>query len=290
MIRAETFVYESRRTMQHAESLEWKSKSIRGDLREHGFQPLAERGRAHRDRDRAVGFEHKPDVLPRTRASALDETGDGEPVIASVDEPSLQVSLGVPAEFLQAAVQRGVIVTGIVGSFGFVRNKLSDRVGQLGFADQVLAPKSDGIDGEIPCRHVHQTLAEKIGFDASGRAEGADRGLAGHESRNLDLHAGNPVRPMQELRSLRGHDAAVGADVCSHVGPDTTAQPENSAVAPARDLQLAVDLARMIGGQEVFPPILDPFNRPTELARRKWNQKVFRIEFSPHAEPAADIE
>ena len=39
----------------------------------------------------------------------------------------------------------------------------------------------------------------------------------------------------------------------------------------------------------MLAPVLDPFHRPPDLARREWNQKILRIEFAPHPEAAADI-
>src|SRR5581483_9649043 len=90
--------------------------------------------------------------------------------------------------------------------------------------------------------------------------------------------------------SLRRHHAAIGADIGAHVAKNLAAQAEDRAVASARDLQLAIDLARMVDGEQMLAPVLDPFHRAVDLARGKWNQKVLRIEFTAHAEAAADVE
>ena len=48
-------------------------------------------------------------------------------------------------------------------------------------------------------------------------------------------------------------------------------------------------LARMVGGDQMLAPVLDPFHRPAEPHRRDADQHVLRIEFAADAEAAADM-
>ncbi len=48
-------------------------------------------------------------------------------------------------------------------------------------------------------------------------------------------------------------------------------------------------LARMIGGDQMFAPVLDPFDRSAEFQRGGADQNVFRINFAADAEAAADM-
>ncbi len=48
-------------------------------------------------------------------------------------------------------------------------------------------------------------------------------------------------------------------------------------------------LARVIGGNQMFATVLDPFDGFTEFQRRRADQNVFRINFAAHAEAAADM-
>ena len=71
--------------------------------------------------------------------------------------------------------------------------------------------------------------------------------------------------------------------------PDVAAQPEDRAVAVERDLEIAFGLARMGDRHEMLAPVLDPFHRTAELARRERDQKILRIELAARAEAAADV-
>ena len=68
------------------------------------------------------------------------------------------------------------------------------------------------------------------------------------------------------------------------------AQGEDRAVARAGDLQLAVDLARMVGRDQVLAAILDPLHRTADQARRERDEEILRIELALDAEAAADVD
>ena len=52
----------------------------------------------------------------------------------------------------------------------------------------------------------------------------------------------------------------------------------------------AVDLvARMVGGDEMLAPVLDPLDRPAEAERGERHEHVLRVELAADAEAAADM-
>ena len=58
----------------------------------------------------------------------------------------------------------------------------------------------------------------------------------------------------------------------------------------AGDLELAIHVARVIGGHQVIAAILGPLDRAAETARGERNEKVLRKELAARAEAAADVE
>ena len=179
-------------------------------------------------------------------------------MIASVDHASLQRLLLLPAEFRQAAIQGGVIVARIIGSFVLVGDERADRIGQFVGGDQVLAPERERIETEVARHHVEEALAKEIRLDASGRTIGPGRRLVGHHRGDLDADMRKSIRPEQKLSGLGRDHARIGADIGAHVGMDAAAQSDQRAVLAACDLHVAVDFARMIGREQMLATVLDP--------------------------------
>ena len=89
---------------------------------------------------------------------------------------------------------------------------------------------------------------------------------------------------------LRAAVGAVGADIGAHGRSQACPRSaEDRAVAIAGDLQLALGVARMIGGEQMLAAVLDPFDRPAGQARGKRNEKILGIELAARAEAAADV-
>src|SRR3954468_3193126 len=78
-----------------------------------GSDPLPTRRRAVIERDRAVPFEHHADVLARAGAAAFEIAADRDAVAAAADQLALHLLLFSPAEILEAAVQRLLIIAGV---------------------------------------------------------------------------------------------------------------------------------------------------------------------------------
>ena len=50
-----------------------------------------------------------------------------------------------------------------------------------------------------------------------------------------------------------------------------------------------IDVARVIGRDQMLAPVLDPFHRPADGLRCERNEEILRIELAAHAEGAADV-
>ena len=77
----------------------------------------------------------------------------------------------------------------------------------------------------------------------------------------------------------------VGADV----DDVAVADPEDRAATAGCDLQVMDLLARLVGRQQVFAPILDPAHRPADPAGEKRDDELLAIEAVLDAEAAADV-
>ena len=220
----------------------------------------------------------------------FDERHGGEAVVASVDQTALQRFLLGPADLVQHPLEGGVVVAGVEVGLTLVRHELPGRERQFGLADQIPAAEFHRVEAEIAGHDVEQALAKEVRFEPSGGPKRADRRLARHQRFDGDGHVADAVGPGEELRGLGRHHSAVGADIGAHIAVDVAAQAEDDAVARARNLEVAVDLARVIGRHQMLAAILDPFDRAADMARRERDEKILGIELAAHAEAAADVE
>ena len=247
-----------------ADLIERQAKRVRADLREHRLMALTGARRSDIDVERAVRCETDARVLLRTADAALDEAGEPDAVVPAVDVVALQGLLVAPADLLQGALESDMEVAGIVLRGPFVGDERSDVVGHLRRGHEIAAPQFRRIDAQVGRGHVEQALAKEIRFDPAGSAIGAGGRLVA----DVDVHVAgevrDAVRARQELRAAgRGRSAGaarVGADVDDDVGT----QPQDRAVAIACDLQVAADLARVVGRHQVLAAILDPLDRAVE--------------------------
>src|SRR5207237_8764706 len=138
-------------------------------------------------------------------------------------------------------------------------------------------------------RETEHAVARGIALEAARTSAGASRGPVGEQRVGLDMVIGTAVADREELGDVAPRYRAVGAEVGAHVDPDLAAQRNDGAVVLAQQLELAVHLARVVGGEQVLAPVLDPLHRAAELARGPGNEKVLGIELAAHAEAAADV-
>ena len=70
---------------------------------------------------------------------------------------------------------------------------------------------------------------------------------------------------------------------------DDRAHPENATRGVEADLDVVLDLARVVRRDEVFAAVLDPADGPAERQRRERDQNVLRIELAADTEAAAHV-
>ncbi len=195
----------------------------------------------------------------------------------------------VPVELLQTSVEGRVIVAAVGLGPHVERHDGGQRIRHLGFRHEIAPAEFHAIDAEVFRRQFEQPLAEEVRLEPPRPAIGADRGLVGDEDRHLHIDIRHPIGAGQDLRHVAGAGGAVGAQIGADVGIGVPAQRQDGAVAVAGDFEIAFDVARVVGCEQMLAAVLDPFHRPADKARRERNQEILRIEFAAHAEAAADV-
>ena len=210
-------------------------------------------------------------------------------MIAPVDELAVELRALGPFEFIEAAVERFLVIAAV--ALGLDVEHLHGRqpIGHILFADQVAPAELDAIDAEIGRHHIEQPLTAEIGLEAARPAISPRRRLVGHDQRHIDAHVRDAIRPGHDLRNVARRGGAVGAHIGAEIGEGAAAQGEDRAIALAGNFQVAFHVARMIERAEVLAPILGPFDRTPQKPRRKRNEKILGIKFAARAEPAADV-
>src|SRR5690606_10376537 len=103
---AEALAQVGRRAVAYADAVHRQAGLVGRDLGQHGQQALPQVRRADVDGERAVFLDLQAGALADATAAAFDEAADGDAVVAALHQLALQRQLVVPAELLQAAVQR----------------------------------------------------------------------------------------------------------------------------------------------------------------------------------------
>ena len=286
---ADTLAQMRGRAMANSHALERQAERIGGDLRERCLKSLPEHRGPDMDGHHTVVLDDEARAL-LAGSAAFHEWHGGKTMVAPVHQTALQRLLPRPADLAHGALERSVIIAGIELGLAFKRHQLAGSEGQLGLGNEILAAKRDGIEAEIARHHVKQPLAEEIRLEAPGRPHGAHGRLAGHVHVDGNGNVADAIRAGQKLRRFRRHHSPAGTDIGSHVAMDVTAQRKDDALAGGGDLEVAVHLARVVGGDEVLAAILDPLDRPADMTRCERNEEVLGIKFAADAKPSADID
>ena len=137
---------------------------------------------------------------------------------------------------------------------------------------------------------IHQALAHERAFVAAGRAIGRRRRLVGQPEMADARDRPARDRGRAACAAVRsGTRGAMGAHIAALVVKEFVVDAEDAAVRIDRGARVVALLARMIGGDQVLAPVLDPFHRPAEPQRRDADQHVLGIELAADAEAAADM-
>src|SRR5258706_5762150 len=106
--------------------------------------------------------------------------------------------------------------------------------------------------------------------------------------RDIDGDMRDAVGTRQHLDDVARGRRADGANIAADIDIGMSAQRDDAAIGVAGDLELALGLARMIGGEQILAPGLDPSDLPPPQTRGERDQEIFRIEFAARAEGSAD--
>ena len=99
----------------------------------------------------------------------------------------------------------------------------------------------------------------------------------------------NAIGPRQHRGGEIGDGRRVRAHIAALIVENFVVDREDAALAIDRGAHVMLLLARMVGGDEMFAAVLDPFDRAAQAQRSGAHQHVFRIKFAANAEAAADM-
>src|SRR5215470_8376315 len=101
-------------TVKHpTNALQGHFQRVTGNLRKGRFEPLSHRRGPNIDGECTIGLQYDARGLLGTRGAAFDEAANRKPVIAPTDLLAIELDLFPPADFLQAAVERDLVVAAV---------------------------------------------------------------------------------------------------------------------------------------------------------------------------------
>ena len=136
---------------------------------------------------------------------------------------------------------------------------------------------------------VHQPFAHERAFEPSRGAIGPARRLVGEADMTDRPIRRHPIRARQHRGGKIGHGGRMGADIAALVVEELVVKGENTALGVDRGANLMALLPRMIGGDQMLAPVLDPLHRAAEPQRGKADQHVLGIKLAANTEAAADM-
>jgi len=77
---------------------------------------------------------------------------------------------------------------------------------------------------------------------------------------------------------------------CSAVHNEMVTQRKNATFVVEANIHIVDLVARLTGAQQMFTAVLDPLDWPSEPARQKRDQQIFRIDMPLDAKTAADVK
>src|SRR5437016_13679635 len=119
------------------------------------------------DRHLAVAFQHETRTFLRAGGAAFEVTADSAATVAPVDQLSLQRGFRCPVDLREAAVEGDAVIAAIGLAFDVERGNRQERVGHVGFRNQLAAAERDAIDTELAGWNVGQALATEVRLEAS---------------------------------------------------------------------------------------------------------------------------
>ena len=172
-------------------------------------------------------------------------------------------------DVVQRRVEQRMIVAGV--EVDFLAERLERTLERhLVDPNRVEPPHLDRIELQLMRDGVHQPLTHEGGLEAPRRAISRGRRLVGEaEMADRAIGAGHAIRPGQHAAGHHGDAGGVGANVGAVVVMDVVVDGEDLALVGAGRLDVVVLVARMVGGDQVLAPVLDPFHRRARTASRR---------------------
>ena len=259
------------------------------DLRQHGAEPLPDRGGAGEHRHPpGVRHPHQPG-LERPAAGALDAVREPDADMAALRaRRRLPLREVVPARRLQHLRLAGRIIAAVVlhGGAGARLERLG--VGHLLGRDQVAPPQLGALQLQFARDAVHQTLHREGGLRIAGAAHRRHRGLVGGGDRDLHRQRRQQIGPAHHRGRVVGD-----VDVLERIGAELVNEPaahaQELAAGVDRDVDRPVLVALLRGVGEMLAPVLDPFDRAPDQLGGRHHRDVFRIDAELGTEAAADV-
>ncbi len=156
--------------------------------------------------------------------------------------------------------------------------------GKLAWLDKVTRTYLCTVQVQFPCDSIHDTFHYKDRVRPSCSTVGADRNLVGVENSKLAVVVLQAIRTRQSAGSDNGHDDAIGR-IGSGIMQKFIAYSQQYALIIKGIFYFVLLAALLVGGDEMFAPVLDPFDRPPQLDSREWRQNLLWIEHHDLGEP-----
>ncbi len=238
------------------------AQRIGADLRHRGGDPLADRGAAGDELDRARRIDADPCAVHRPEPALLDK--DTDPGADQFTGFAAAAQLGlqpIPADPRQCLVEQQRVVAGIVDDLCAER---FERPMERHFRrrDQVAPPDLHGIEAEPVGDRVDQPLAHESTLEPARRAVGRGRRLVG-QAKPADRSVGrDAVRSRDHAHGQLRDAGAVGAHIGALVEKELVLQGQHMPFGVNGGADMVALLARVVRRHQVLAPVLDPFDRP----------------------------
>src|SRR6185312_2537960 len=121
------------------------------------------------------------------------------------------------------------------------------------------------------CDTIHDAFHDEDGVRPACPSVGTDRNLVGIENCKLTIVVLQAIGTRQCAGGDNGHDNAIGS-IGAGIVQKFVAYGQQYALVIESIFYLVQLAALLVGGDEVFAPVLDPFDGSTQLDGREWGQ------------------
>src|SRR6185437_3353252 len=144
------------------------------------------------------------------------------------------------------------------------------------------------LDPERAGNEIHDPFGCKRRLWSPGPAIGCIWHLVGGDDFGFGEEVLDPVGP-GEVRNRVIHHTTADRIECTDVGQESVLERENSSIVVEAHHYVMDLISRMARAHQMLVAVLNPFDRPADLARQEGDQQIFRIDVTLDAETAADI-